>query len=107
MRYALARRSARMDSLRRQPFPVRLMTPVVLTGWLASGGISLGADPQHHTEALAAQVTQQTQRAEKQEGTHDLVPDRVTTKPNAAGEEVIEQVGEASFYGKRFQGKKT
>ena len=94
------------DSLRRQRVPVRLRAAVALAVWLSSGGTSRGADPQQHAAALAATVEQQAKRLEKKEGTHDLVPDSVTTKTTAAGEAVIEQVGEASFYGKGVQGKR-
>ena len=62
---------------------------------------------QHRPPDIAALFVPQAKRLEKKEGTHDLVPDSVTTTTNAAGEAVIEQVGEASFYGTRFHGKKT
>jgi rare lipoprotein A (peptidoglycan hydrolase) len=54
---------------------------------------------------VAAQVRRQAKRTERQEGAHDLIKDSVTTKPGARGQQVIEQLGEASFYGKGFQGK--
>src|SRR5262245_12764107 len=55
---------------------------------------------------VAAQVRRQAKRTERQEGVHNLITDSVTTKTIATGQQVIEQLGEASFYGKGFHGKK-
>jgi len=95
-----------MDIRQRSLFPLHVSVAMVLGVWLSSGRTNFGADTQQKAEALAAKVKQQAKRTEKKEGTHDLVPDTVTTKTTSAGKEVIEQVGEASFYGKGFQGKK-
>jgi rare lipoprotein A (peptidoglycan hydrolase) len=63
--------------------------------------------PQSEAVAVvAAQVRRQAQRTEKQEGAHDLIKDSVRTKTVAPGQQVIEQLGEASYYGKGFQGRK-
>jgi rare lipoprotein A (peptidoglycan hydrolase) len=59
------------------------------------------------TTAIAAKVARQAKYTEKQEGTHDLVKDSVRTKTTAQGQQVIVQVGEASFYGKGFHGNRT
>src|SRR5262245_13525606 len=59
------------------------------------------------TTAVAIQVARYSRRTEKQEGRHDLVKDAVRTKSTATGKRVIEQVGEASFYGKGFHGRPT
>ena len=63
--------------------------------------------PLDRTTAVALQVARVSQRTEKQEGHHDLVKDSVRTKTTATGKKVIEQVGEASFYGKGFHGRPT
>ena len=58
-------------------------------------------------EAIAKNVKRRAERLEKVEGKNDLVKDKVEVKTNANGERVIEQIGEASWYGKKFHGKKT
>lgn len=91
----------------RPRFLLRPLVPVALTACLYSMGTGLGQVPPQAAETRAVPVEQQAHRWEKKEGKHDRVPDAVTTKTTAAGEKVIEQVGEASFYSKRFQGRKT
>jgi rare lipoprotein A len=59
------------------------------------------------TTAVAAQVASYSRRTEKQEGRHDLVKDSVRTKTTTKGKTIIEQVGEASFYGPGFHGRPT
>jgi rare lipoprotein A len=59
------------------------------------------------TEAVAEKVEKKAEQTEKREGKDDLVEDTVEVKSDAAGEPVVEQVGEASWYGKGFHGKKT
>lgn len=56
---------------------------------------------------IAEQVKGKAARLEKAEGKNSLVKDAVEVKTNAKGETVIEQIGEASWYGKYFHGKKT
>src|SRR5215207_7010070 len=63
--------------------------------------------PRYSVTAIAAKVARQARHTEKQEGTHDLVKDSVRTKTTARGQQVIVQVGEASFYGKGFHGNQT
>jgi rare lipoprotein A len=63
--------------------------------------------PLDSTTAVALQVARYSKRMEKQEGRHDLVKDSVRTKTMAKGKKIIEQVGEASFYGKGFHGRPT
>jgi rare lipoprotein A len=58
-------------------------------------------------EAIAEKVEQKAERTEKAEGKQNLVNDKVTVKTETNGEPVIEQLGEASFYGKGFHGRKT
>ena len=58
-------------------------------------------------EVVAYQVKKKAERLEKAEGKNNLVKDDVEVKTNARGQLVIEQIGEASWYGKDFHGKKT
>ena len=73
----------------------------------ASKGKTKEHAPLERTTAVALQVARYSQRTEKQEGRHDLVKDAVRTKTTARGKKIIEQVGEASFYGKGFHGRPT
>ncbi len=56
---------------------------------------------------IAEKVKQKVERTEKAEGSQDLVKDEVTVKKKDDGQTMVEQVGEASFYGPGFHGKKT
>jgi rare lipoprotein A len=56
---------------------------------------------------LAEKVKRKAERSEKAEGRQDLVKDKVTVKQDDKGQPIVEQVGEASFYGSGFHGKKT
>ena len=56
---------------------------------------------------VAETVRQKAHATEKAEGKQDLVKDKVTVKKSTEGEPVIEQTGEASSYGRGFEGKKT
>ena len=56
---------------------------------------------------VALHVARYSQRTEQQEGRHDLVKDAVRVKTTAKGKRVIEQLGEASFYGTGFHGRPT
>jgi rare lipoprotein A (peptidoglycan hydrolase) len=58
-------------------------------------------------EKIAETVRQKAERTENAEGRQDLVKDKVTVKQGDHGKPVVEQVGEASFYGPGFHGKKT
>ena len=58
-------------------------------------------------EKVAETVRQKSQASEKAEGNQDLVKDKVSVKPSAKGEPAIEQTGEASSYGRGFEGKTT
>jgi rare lipoprotein A (peptidoglycan hydrolase) len=78
------------------------------TVWLPSPCWSKSKDhTSREVAAVAARVAQHAKRTEQREGKHDLIQDAVRTKTTATGEKIIEQVGEASFYGKGFHGKKT
>ena len=73
--------------------------------------LSKGKTTEHalldRTTAVALQVASYSKRTEQQEGRHDLVKDSVRTKTTATGKNIIEQVGEASFYGQGFHGRLT
>jgi rare lipoprotein A len=58
-------------------------------------------------EQVAETVRQKSQVSEKAERSQDLVKDNVSVKKTAKGEPVIEQTGEASSYGRGFEGKTT
>jgi rare lipoprotein A (peptidoglycan hydrolase) len=58
-------------------------------------------------EKVAEKVKQKVARSEKAEGRQDLVKDAVTVKTAVNGQPVVEQFGEASYYGPGFHGKKT
>jgi rare lipoprotein A (peptidoglycan hydrolase) len=73
--------------------------------------LSKGKTTEHalldRTTAVAIQVARYSRRAEQQEGRHDLVKDSVRTKTTTTGKTIIEQIGEASFYGQGFHGRLT
>ena len=58
-------------------------------------------------EKIAEKVRRKAEISQKAEGSQDMVKDKVTVKTGESGEPVVEQVGEASFYGPGFHGKKT
>ena len=67
---------------------------------------SSGDKTEQRAEALAEKVEKKAKQTQKAEGKNDLVKDEVKVKTDAKGEPVVEQVGEASWYGKDFHGKK-
>ena len=77
-----------------------------VTSFLSKGKI-IEHTPRDSTTAVALHVARYSQRTEQQEGRHDLVKDAVRIKTKGNGKKVIEQVGEASFYGKGFHGRLT
>jgi rare lipoprotein A (peptidoglycan hydrolase) len=58
-------------------------------------------------EKIAEKVKRKAESTEKAEGSQDRVKDEVKVGTGENGQPVVEQVGEASFYGDGFQGKKT
>lgn len=56
---------------------------------------------------VADKVEAHAHRTEKAEGKHDLVKDGVRVKTDAQGHSIVEQKGEASYYGRFHQGRKT
>lgn len=84
-----------------------ILTVVALMFWLYGGVAVSGDKAEQRAEAVADKVEKKAQQTEKVEGKNDLVKDKVEVKTDTKGEPVIEQTGEASWYGKDFQGKKT
>ena len=58
-------------------------------------------------EKIAEKVRQKAESTEKAEGSQDRIKDEVKVSTGENGQPVVEQVGEASFYGDGFHGKKT
>ena len=58
-------------------------------------------------DAAARKIEEHTRKTEKAEGKQNRVKDAVQVKPDGTGGAVVEQKGEASYYGKRFHGRKT
>lgn len=84
-----------------------------LCAWIA--GLSLcglltapatAADLHTRTEAAAAAAARKAHATEAAEGAQDLVDDAVDVKLER-GKPVIEQTGEASYYGRHFDGRRT
>lgn len=102
----MGERSYERRSARRLSGRSRLVAILACAAWLY-GGLAWSEDTSPSVEAVAEKVEHKAKRTEKAEGKHDLVDDHVRTKTNSEGEKVIEQVGEASYYGKWHYGKKT
>ena len=66
-----------------------------------------GEDTEPKVEVIREKVEKKATQTEKAEGKNDLVKDQVEVKVDAKDEAVVEQTGEASWYGKGFHGKKT
>ncbi|HMM76929.1 MAG TPA: septal ring lytic transglycosylase RlpA family protein [Gammaproteobacteria bacterium] len=64
------------------------------------------ADLRSRTETAAAAAARQARATEPAEGAQDLVDDEVDVKLRH-GSPVIEQTGEASYYGRHFDGQRT
>src|SRR4051794_10452607 len=91
------------NSIRTVSFAVAVLLSLA---WL-QGRVAYSEEAQQNVQAVATKVKQKATKLEKREGAHDLVKDTVRTKTDAEGKKVIEQVGEASYYGKHHQGKNT
>jgi rare lipoprotein A len=78
-----------------------------LMPWLHGGKAFSGDQTEQKAEAIAEKVEKKANQTEKLEGKNDLVKDEVKVKTGVQGEPVVEQVGEASWYGNGFHGKKT
>jgi rare lipoprotein A (peptidoglycan hydrolase) len=86
---------------------IRILITLLIS--LAFSGTVSSEDKAATQEAkkIAEKVKRKAEHSEKAEGKQDLVKDKVAVKRDANGQPVVEQVGEASFYGAGFQGKKT
>lgn len=84
-----------------------ILVAAVLISWLQSDVAFSGEENESKAEVVAEKVEKKAEQTEKAEGKDNLVRDKVEVKPDAKGEPVVEQVGEASWYGKGFHGKKT
>jgi rare lipoprotein A len=62
---------------------------------------------QARAAAVAKDVAAKATKTEKAEGKQDLVKDEVNVRIDPAGQPIVEQKGEASWYGRRFHGRKT
>lgn len=82
---------------------ITLLISLALTGYASSEN----DDATQEAKKIAEKVKRKVEHTEKAEGSQDLVKDRVTVKRDANDQPVVEQVGEASFYGPGFHGKKT
>ena len=56
---------------------------------------------------IAADAAAKAKKTERAEGKQDLVKDAVNVRTDAQGRSVVEQTGEASWYGRYHQGRKT
>lgn len=65
------------------------------------------AEARRKAEDVARQVEAKAKRSERAEGKQDRVKDAVQVKTDASGRPIVEQTGEASWYGKRHHGRKT
>lgn len=84
-----------------------MIAVTALMFWLhISATVSTGKTARK-AEGIAEKVEKKAEKTERLEGKNDLVKDEVQVKTDAGGEPVVEQVGEASWYGRDFQGKKT
>ena len=82
---------------------IAFLLPLVFNGH----GSSEDKQASKEAEKIAEKVRRKAESTQKAEGSQDLVKDEVTVKPGEKGQPVVEQVGEASFYGHGFHGKKT
>ena len=84
----------------------RILTTLLMSLFF-SGSVSSEDKAALEAKKVAEKVKRKVQASEKAEGSQDLVKDKVTVKKGEDGQPIVEQVGEASFYGPGFHGKKT
>ena len=96
-----------MNTRGREGVVLRLLIASAVGVWLQGAAPVFGDETEQKAEEIAAKVEKKAERTEKAEGKQDLVKDEVRVKTDAQGEPVVEQLGEASFYGKGFHGKET
>jgi rare lipoprotein A (peptidoglycan hydrolase) len=83
-----------------------LITLFIFVG-LSGTVASQNKDADEEAQKIAEKVKRKVAVSEKAEGRQDLVKDKVTVQQGDDGKPIVEQVGEASFYGSGFHGKKT
>lgn len=88
---------------------VSVLTLLPALGWPHSQAVKAEeASKQQAAEAVVEKVQKHIKRSEKAEGKQDQVKDQVQLKTDpTTGKPIVEETGEASYYGKGFQGKKT
>jgi len=96
-----------MNVLVRRYLLLGSLAAVVFVLWFSSSVTVSGEDTDPKAKAVAEKVEKKAEQTEKAEGKNDLVEDEVKVKTDTKGKPVIEQVGEASWYGKGFHRKKT
>ena len=72
-----------------------------------SGTVSSEDKDTKEAKKIAEKVKRKVEHTEKAEGSQDLVKDKVTVNKSSDGKPIVEQLGEASYYGPGFHGKKT
>lgn len=72
-----------------------------------SGYVSSADKDTKEAKKIAEKVKRKAEITEKAEGRQDLVKDKVTVQQGNDGKPIVEQMGEASFYGPGFHGNKT
>ncbi|HEX7230676.1 MAG TPA: septal ring lytic transglycosylase RlpA family protein [Candidatus Binatia bacterium] len=86
-----------------RPILATLLLSLALVGYVSAQDKTTSRE----AERIAEKVKQKAAHSEKAEGSQNLVKDKVTVKEGQNGQPIIEQRGEASYYGPGFQGKKT
>jgi rare lipoprotein A len=86
-----------------RPILATLLLSLALVGYVSAQDKTTTRE----AEKIAEKVKQKAAHSEKAEGSQNLVKDKVTVKEGQNGQPIIEQRGEASYYGPGFQGKKT
>jgi rare lipoprotein A len=82
---------------------IAFLVPLVFNGH----GSSEDKQANKEAEKIAEKVRRKAEMSQKAEGRQDKVKDKVTVKTGENDQPVVEQTGEASFYGQGFHGKKT
>jgi rare lipoprotein A (peptidoglycan hydrolase) len=86
-------------------FGIFVLTALML--WLHYGAVFSKNKTEQKAEDIANKVEKKAKQTETTEGKNNLFKDNVRVKTNNKGEPIVEQIGEASWYGKGFHGKKT
>jgi rare lipoprotein A (peptidoglycan hydrolase) len=96
-----------MNTHGREGVVFRLLVASAVGVWLQGAAPVFGDETKQRAEEIAEKVEKKAKHTEKSEGKQNLVKDEVKVKTDAQGEPVVEQHGEASYYGKGFHGKET